>query len=63
MGEEGLTAVNVPGKKSIVTIVIACMDELSCDMRCEVARFVALSSCVTILKTYPPMSASDSTSS
>lgn len=33
MSGEILTAVNVPGKNSIVTIVMACIEELSCDIR------------------------------
>jgi hypothetical protein len=45
------TAVKVPGRNTIVTTVIVCIDELSCAILFEVSRFVELSSCVTILNT------------
>lgn len=48
---EKRVAVNVPGRKIIVRIVIECIDELSSDIRYDMVRLVELSCCVTMLNT------------
>lgn len=46
-----LTEMNVPGRNISVKMVTAFIDELSRDIFNEISTFVALSCCVTMLKT------------
>ena len=50
-GELQLTDIKVPGRKMSVRMVTAFMDELSRDILYEMSTLVALSCCVTTLKT------------